>query len=506
MTKCMGGERMKYLGLMAVMMGMGMPGCLPDKAASRSAIVPRFESVAAGADFPVAVPAAYRSTVGYLVVEENRERPTGREVRLPVAIVHAKRGVAEASPVLFLSGGPGIGSLNPAAYPGAYPWTNDRDFVVLGQRGTAHAMPPLTCPEYDVALQRTSFPDPEIERTRRLSVAAVECRERLVQAGVDPSAYHTAATVRDIEDLRRLLGIDQWTLFGISYGTRVALAVVRDYPASVRAMVLDSPLPPHVRYDDESASNFEASLLAVLQDCASQPLCAAAYPDLRSRFYSSVEAAAGLPVEVRGSRINGARLARLVDLTSPNGVAAAPSVMDAIARRDTAAIAELVGVVNDPTPFAWGVRLSVWCSEALPFSRRAVNGPRIDVLGGLDSAVIDPSVCESWAVPKRPASEVAAVVSDVPALILAGEFDPDTPPRWGHSASQTLSRSLVVTVRGGSHVPTLRWGGDGCAMEIAASFVADPMVTMNEVSREDRFCVFSGAGPSYVVPDDSSSR
>ena len=86
--------------------------------------------------------------------------------------------------------------------------------------------------------------------------------------------YHSLASAADLEDLRRLLEIEAWNLYAGSYGTRLALTYARDHGEPVRAMVLDSPLPPNAIYDDESAVNLEASLRAIASDCAAQPACA----------------------------------------------------------------------------------------------------------------------------------------------------------------------------------------------------------------------------------------
>ncbi|MEM1271825.1 MAG: hypothetical protein AAGI08_17380, partial [Bacteroidota bacterium] len=88
--------------------------------------VPRFEPDST--TFPITVPASYASTTGYLVVLEDRARPDGPTVRLPVAIVHTNAEEPASSPVLYLSGGPGTSALQTAAYPGAYPWLSTRDF------------------------------------------------------------------------------------------------------------------------------------------------------------------------------------------------------------------------------------------------------------------------------------------------------------------------------------------------------------------------------------------
>jgi pimeloyl-ACP methyl ester carboxylesterase len=144
--------------------------------------------------------------------------------------------------------------------------------------------------------------------------------------------------------------------------------------------------------------------------------------------------------------------------------------------------------------FDWGVRLSVWCSEALPFSERA-NGRREATFGSIDGAVFQPSTCERWGVDPRPAASLAPTLSDAPTLILAGEFDVLTPPGWGMDAAQTLSRSRVITIPGGFHTETTNWDGDGCAMSLAAAFFARPNAIVD--SSASPACIAERTYPAF---------
>ncbi len=487
-------RRSRFVCLLTVLVVPGLSAQEP--------AVPRFEAVPGDAGFPVEIPSAFRATRGYVVVAEHRGREASPEVRLPVVIIHADSRDRRLDPVLYLSGGPGTSGLSAAAFPGAYPWTGDRDFVVLGQRGTRYADPALNCPEY---VEANAASGSDAERLERQVEAAKVCRHQLTERGIDPSAYHSAAIAADVADLGSVLGVEQWVLYGVSYGTRVALAFARDFPHSVSAMVLDSPLPPQARYDDESARNFQAALEAIIRDCEAREPCRSAYPDLGARFFRAIEAASRDPIAVQtpdgGSPIvlEGPQLAALVDPGSPSGIVMAPYLMNAIAEADSALIAGVAGGSSGSSDFAWGMRLSVWCSEALPFSDRAASPGPAPVLGGMESAVVDPAVCEAWDVPPRPDREAAPVVSAVPTLILAGEFDPATPPKWGRAAAETLARSRVVTVRGEGHLPTQQWGGDGCAMALVAAFIADPDSVLRSPSASEH-CVFRRPGPEYRVP------
>lgn len=466
-----------------------------------SATAPRFEEVDAEASFPVSVPTAFASRRGYLVVPEDRSAPDGRTIRLPVAIVKAADPDPDLPPVLYLAGGPGVGSLAAAAYPGAYPWTSRRDFVVLGQRGTDHADPALLCRAFSEALGAAdTAADPAIV------AAAAACRDDYAARGIDTAQYHSAASAADVEDLRRALGIDTWSLYGISYGTRLALTVARDYPGTVTSMVLDSVLPHTARYDDDSAANYRDALAAIAADCARQAPCAAAFPDLGARYFAAVAAATTNPLVLEGDpgtpplTVTAQDLGTIVRLTSASDIAAGPLLMDAAARGDGRILRDRLGPGgsggSDSSPFAWGMRLSVWCSEALPFAVRADGDVPADSFAGLDSAVVDPAVCRAWGVPAKPPREVAATVSDVPTLLIAGEYDPLTPPRWAAEAAATLSRSRVVVVRAGTHSESTNWDGDGCAMTAAAGFLADPKGTL---AAGDPPCLAARTAPEFLL-------
>ncbi len=455
-----------------------------------AAPVPRFEAVRPNEGFPVQVPSAFESTLGWLVVREDRTDPNSKEIRLPVAIIHG-RSDDRKSPVVYLAGGPGTSAMRTAAFPGAYPWLADRDFIVFGHRGTHFAQPALMCPEYREAVADGSR---QIE-----SVQA--CRERLLSEGVDLDQYNSPNIAADLEDLRATLGITTWNLYGGSYGTRLALIYAKNYGDRIDSMVLDSPLPPNAMYDDQSAENLEAALRAVARDCARQAPCDAAFPDLENRFFQTLDEVSRSPIELDGESetITAPRLAALIPMTSESSVTQAPLAMDLVARRDPETLRFAIGPWQ-ASDFAWGMRFSVWCSEALPFSIRYRSDGPGDTLGGYESAAIRPEICDAWGVTPLDADFVEPVSSDVPTLIISGEFDPSTPPRWGELAAQTLANSLAVSVRGGSHSSTQQWGGDGCAMALASEFIDAPdRVLMSPDATE---CLLRRPAPEYALNRD----
>jgi pimeloyl-ACP methyl ester carboxylesterase len=470
------------------------------------------------------LPEGERIETGYLVVFEDRARPAGRTIRLPAAIVRS-RGVSPApDPVVYTAGGPGSSSLSAAAYGGAYRFIDTRDLIVFEQRGTRYAQPSLECPEVDSS--RTAGALGSLDAAGD-AAAAGACRARLSGSGIDVSAYTTAASAADLEDLRRVLGIAKWNLYGVSYSTRLMLTVLRDFPDGVRSVVLDSPLPPEARYAATVNAHLTRALTGVLRDCAAQPACRVAYPNLSERLAATLDEADRSPVFVgidppAGDAKPGAQTrlrlgaAELVDLLNPDdtdGLPGLPRLMDQIARRDAAALRPLIQNRLRSQGFAWGMRYSVWCGEEAPgrtgreiaaggkiADRKAKKGsgkPDLQtVLARLDLSPVPEAVCRNWPVPPVPGRCSTPVRSAVPTLLITGEYDPYTSQVLAASASRTLSRSYVLTLRGMGHVPTQVWD-QPCAMNVAAAFVNAP--DMDPASGTAAGCLAGRRPPTFTT-------
>ena len=116
--------------------------------------------------------------------------------------------------------------------------------------------------------------------------------------------------------------------------------------------------------------------------------------------------------------------------------------------------------------------LSVTCAEDLPLIEPG-EGER----NGANTFLGDyrlrqqRAACALWPRGKIPADYAAPTVSDVPVLILTGQWDPVTPPIYGDTAAKHLSHSLHVILPHGGH------GFDGlnpidCIDNLITSFVA----------------------------------
>jgi pimeloyl-ACP methyl ester carboxylesterase len=255
-----------------------------------------------------------------LTVPENRNAPEGREVKLKVAVLKAKRA-AVVDPVIYLAGGPGDAPLV-ASNAGAdalqeADWWNEtaairrrRDVIILSQRGAGGSTPNLDC--FDPRAT-----EPAKAPRRRLVTEAQErevlqrCRAGFERRKIDLAMYTTPALADDVADLASVFSLSKINLYGVSYGTRWALEVVRRHPDLVRSVVLDGLYPPQVNGEQHEADIVRRTFEQLYSDCAADTLCRQRHPDLRRQLEALVEAAERKTMELMITVDHAPQLVRL---------------------------------------------------------------------------------------------------------------------------------------------------------------------------------------------------
>ncbi len=215
---------------------------------------------------------------GYLTVPENRTIKNSPTIQLAVAILSAPDGGGDEPPIIYLEGGPGGSPLAEFdAQDWDFPFTRNRDLIFIDQRGTGYSIPTLDCPELNDESYDFSEENPELD-----------CRQRLAAEGIDLTAYNTTENAADIAALRNALGIAEWDVLGISYGTRLALDLMRFHPEGIRSVILDSPFPPNADTPvDEVLLTYEL-MEALFAACEEDAYCNETYPDLEAVFLETV--------------------------------------------------------------------------------------------------------------------------------------------------------------------------------------------------------------------------
>jgi len=429
-------------------------------------------------------------------VPENRQSSSG-SIQLAVVIIHSIAEHPAPDPVVYLAGGPGGSSTaytEGLAQTWLRPFLRQRDVILVDQRGTGASTPNLACDEYSrVIIDQISVLPPSARAMLQAQAAALTaCHERLAAQGIDTSAYTSAESAADLDDLRQALHIESWNLLGVSYGTRLALTALRDHPTGIRSVILDSVYPPQVDVFTDVYANGERARQMVFAACANDPACAAAYPDLEARFWQLIARLNASPVTV-SAQING----RERDFVWAGDVVYSIMFLWLYDIHDTTFVPYYVdllwqGKYDDQSLLRaaldaelWtisvsvGMYMSVQCGEERPASlaeeRRALfhTYPRLTSLLRHDLWMSDlgDAMCRQWQPTPPPVLENQPIVSDVPALVLSGTFDPITPPAWAVLAAETLPQAQILTI------PEIGHGvirSSVCVAEIAAAYLGDP--------------------------------
>lgn len=428
-------------------------------------------------------------TFGYLEVLENRQNPKSGTIKIPVYIFKSRSDNPKPDPVLYTVGGPGYTSMRASQYMAFYRYLDDRNFILFEQRGTQYAKPSLDCPEWSKAVSQSNLPDFHETKTDSLfQKAASDCKERLEKSGIDLNSYTTNDIAADINDLMSVLGIEAYNLLTMSYSTKIGQVLMRDYPDKIRSVVMDSPLPLEVNYDEESVNNLVASLDKLLSDCEIDTDCNDAFPNIKSRFLNYLEEKTNNPLELKVENpkngeletfyLKGKDLINVFSSASTGSVPDIPFEINKILNNDLSSVKkQLQYVFQEPGGgIGKGMRLSVWCAEENPFNsqeRIAIETKRHAAIEGLSPAVFSNEVCEIWSVKKVSETEDMAVKSDIPVLLISGEYDELTPVKWAESMTKNLSNSYHLIFKGWKHGPTTNWGNP-CAMQAANDFFNNP--------------------------------
>jgi len=379
-----------------------------------------------------------------------------------------------ARPMAVLQGGPG------GASSGLARWFPPRRFpqVYVDQRGTGFAPIDFNCGEFDSAVEESAG-EPAAEAVEALNEGLIECAVRL--AGVSLLDHTTTANhANDVEAIMVGLGYDDWTAYGVSYGSTIGFALMADERNGLTGLVLDGVYPPDLDIEAGYARSAQHSLDAMTAACGDNAQCAEFNADVGASVERLLERFAAEPV---GVTVDGfdvlfddVRLAEYVFLLSysERQMRYLPAVLAGIEADDGESLRWLARTGVSTLLSAYGANdeatyYAVTCHDRLPF----IDGPGEDLspyAAAVASAPIGES-CDPWGQSPAAAPAGDVVVSDLPVLLLSGQFDPITPAMFAKEAARTLSGATLVTQNGRGHGI---WFGNDCIGGIVESFVADP--------------------------------
>lgn len=442
----------------------GMTGCAPPSSSPSSRLTPcRIGDPSLAAE------------CGVLEVPEARRSAAGRRISVHFAVVRALRPHASNAPLLILVGGPGQAATK-AGVPIVRALSDvhlHHDIVLIDQRGTG-ASHPLRCPAEEVPLSRQFSHVPSEQ----------EVASCLTSLDADTTEYTTLSAIGDFEDVRQVLGYPRWHLWGGSYGTRVALAYAQQHPDRVERVVLDGAAPTDIQLPLHFAADGQASLDALDRDCGKDPTCRERFPPLNETLSSLLgklergPIAAAITHPQKGTResvpitkegfLGGLRTL----LYSSDLASLLPYTLERADGYDDwgpfiAAASALTDVISEQATH-FGMYLSVVCAEdvsRITPEQSADNGK--ETVFGAALVARAKEWCQRWRVGTVPESYFAPVRTEHFTLVLSGERDPATPPRWGTLVADRLPSSRHLVVAGASHGVT----PVGCVPKIIGEFL-----------------------------------
>jgi pimeloyl-ACP methyl ester carboxylesterase len=445
---------------------------------------------------PSPTPELKTARCGRLIVPEDRAHPNGKTISLSVAIIPSKAANPKPDPIVWLAGGPGDDALTEIQMALAGNLDRNREVIFMAQRGTYTAKPKLTCNVVDRWAEKTLNMPYDAPATGRAYVAATKkCRAQLIRRGVDLGAYNTVESSNDLEALREALGIKEWNVYGISYGTDLALNYMRMYPEGIRSVGIDGVFPPPLAGGVASWQSAGEGINAIFKACTEDPRCHRRYGDIGATWrrlvlkYERSPRTVRVPVQgVNGLvkvKISGGMLLQWTVSPGTHLAGKVPADVDALAHGDPVPIASTwaapklnpagIGVLSN------GLFSGVSCGEWVPYEseasviaagRRAFPTFSRSIWANAPNLPFMRQNCAAWKVPKVPAEVRDVTHSKVPTLVVDAQYDGQTAASFGPLVARTLPNSTVVTIPNVAHVafasPSPR--ANACTQQIVRSF------------------------------------
>nr|WP_156780924.1 alpha/beta hydrolase [Hyphomonas sp. Mor2] len=461
------------------------------------------------AEAPDYDPAEFRC--GYVLVPEDRTNPASRLIKLSVLKIASSSENPDQRAVVRLTGGPGgpsLGAQRISAYqrPDTKRFRDAADLIFFDQRGIGYSEAHF-CRAVPREFQfGVSTKDGLQPRNEALRNCVAEARAE----GIAVDAYSTWQNALDVRDIRRALGYEQWTIFGISYGTELGQAVIDVDEDGVRAAILDSVVPADPLDAGgwgAIAYGFRSALDAISADCAANKICARDVGSFADRFIAVFEAYDEDPLILEeldhGSFLDG-RLVMDGDLAGGavfqalyiNSLYADfPSLLRAFETRDETALRAYVEVLGRPIDHSAGngMEMVANCRGAALMTDEqaaAMRAAEPQLSKWVGTVSWSQTCVDAYEINPDPA--VKPLETDIPILVAAGTVDPITPPYYSEAILPGLSNAQYVEFPYTGH-GALFSDHRGCGGDLWVAFVTDPETPL------DTSCLASVPAPQFLT-------
>lgn len=448
----------------------------------------------------------------YLVpVSKNRAKPSKEKILLAVAVA-ASLNKTNESPLLYLHGGPGIATLeNLLRYLKSKTWNlirQKRSIVFLDYRGTGFSQPNLHPELQDslAAFLKTGRTEKEIRAYKDSLFTAG--RRQLLSEGTELSAFSSVQFANDAEEVRKALHIVDWNVYAVSFGTTVALNMLRNHDKHIRSVILDSPFPPNAPWVD-FVHPFNECFKVLEKNIGGDPIASSSFGSLRNDFAKAVQRLNRNPAVIKdsnnreGLKYTGDDFAWSVwnALLKPRAISFVPLAIREVAGGNDSILRKWIAAFSTPNAhgkFSATQSWAVLCHEGRPRTLEESQSylmKKFPEFASFNSG-FDEAICNAWRPDVVDKKIFEPVRSNVPVLILSGEYDPVCPPVFAAISAHTLTRSTSVVVPSASHAAI---HADECLQNIANSFLLSPL------AKADISCVRQRLKINFIVDNLSKA-
>ncbi|MEM6377622.1 MAG: alpha/beta hydrolase [Bacteroidota bacterium] len=408
---------------------------------------------------------------GQLWVPENRNNQQSDVIA--ISFVHLKSTNSKPqSPIIYLEGGPGSSCTWQAGNPDYLdywlPFLSVSDVILLDQRGTGQGSERVLH-IWQNEIPSDIFVSQEKANEHFLNIAR-EAAPALKAKGVDLNGYTSKQSAEDMEDLRKKLGIQQWTLFGFSYGTHLGQAYLRYFEDRVANAILVGVEGPNHTYKLPLSMDQQFRKIALMAQ--QDPAISKEVPDLEALYKRVIKKLEQNPIELSFTspltgqpmpmKIGpfGLRVIMRIDIGDASDIPVFPRLLYAIDQGDYSSLQWFIQK-RITLPFGvQGMGTTMDLASGVSPERRAqiAKEEKETLFPGVANVPLDiyDKIPEVWPNPDLGEEFRSAMTTAVPTLFMSGTLDCNTPPfqaeevRWGFSNGQH------IVVRNAGHEQILR--------------------------------------------------
>ncbi len=429
-----------------------------------------------------------KTEFGYITVPENYDLPEGKKIKVAYCILKTKNPDFDGDPIIIFQGGWGVSEVFQASWYVNSSLLNQRDIILYDYRGSGFSTA-LPCSD----LGKEAWIDlksamPYAEVSARITRRYKNCIEILEAQGIDYNNYGMINLARDAAFLAQQLPYNNYNLFGVSYGTMAIQHFLRAaelYNFNVRSAVLDSNVPISIPFNGSMSMSYEGSLINVLNDCKNQPDCNEAYPDLQNRFIQFLNSLEEQPLEVKSldgslGYLNKEEVNAIIHqmLYSYQLYPVIPILLEAFISREKLSLGVLINSMQENVEMGFNIlglieynydhKGTVVASKQL-FEESEQNLKPYALVDSYWEFYVNDTLIKMDSIATTP------IKSSVPSLLMAGSYDPITPPELTQELSKNFSNHLYFELPKVGHGAT----SHPCGEKIMKAFLNDPLSTIN---------------------------